>query len=280
VGIIDFILNLAGLLLWLNWRTLPFDPLSKVTPATLVGTLRRAEPTRVKRWHSLVALAGLIVVRALLYCQLGQAMNWTAGLDLIATKLPFQSDFYSRMLLYSALSFGLILGIFLLWLLLLSMLTRNAGEHISLTRLARVHLGPVDGWPWAIKLSLPFLAGAALWWLLAWALSAWELMPRPASAAHRAGQSALVGLSAYLAWKYLIAGLLALHLVNNYVYLGNHVFWNCVDASARRLLSPLRHLPLRVGKMDFAPVVGIALVFFAARMAETGLAGLFQRWSH
>ncbi|MCU0783166.1 MAG: hypothetical protein MUF81_03790 [Verrucomicrobia bacterium] len=279
MSLIDFILNLAGLLLWLNWRALPFDPLTKTTPATLVGTLRRAEPMRMKRWHFLAALGALILIRALFYCQLGPALNWTAGLNLIATKLPFQSDFFGRMLLYSGLSFGLMLGIFFLWLLLLSMLTRDTGENIFLARLVRLHLGRVDGWPWPVKLLLPLLAGAALWWLLGWALTSWGLMPRPVSAAQRAGQSALVGLSAYLAWKYLIAGLLALHWVNNYVYFGNHALWACVNTSARRLLSPLQKLPLHVGKMDFAPLVGIAVVFLLARLAESVLPELFQLWS-
>ena len=54
MGIIDFILNLAGLLLWLNWRALRFDPLGKRTPATLIGTLRRAEP----RAFAAMAFAG------------------------------------------------------------------------------------------------------------------------------------------------------------------------------------------------------------------------------
>ena len=42
MGLIDFILNLAGLLLWLNWRAAKADPLGKPAPATLIGTLRRA----------------------------------------------------------------------------------------------------------------------------------------------------------------------------------------------------------------------------------------------
>ncbi len=46
MALIDFILNLAGLLLWLNWRSVRLDPLGKRTPATLIGTLRRAEPQR------------------------------------------------------------------------------------------------------------------------------------------------------------------------------------------------------------------------------------------
>jgi hypothetical protein len=35
MALIDLILNLAGLLLWLNWRSVRFDPLGKRTPATL-----------------------------------------------------------------------------------------------------------------------------------------------------------------------------------------------------------------------------------------------------
>src|SRR3974390_1650027 len=78
MGLIDFILNLAGLLLWLNWRAVRLDPLSRATPATLAGTLRRAEAPRLKRWHFLAALGGLLLLRAVLYWQIGSAVNWTA----------------------------------------------------------------------------------------------------------------------------------------------------------------------------------------------------------
>ena len=81
MGLIDFILNLAGLLLWLNWRSVRFDPLGKRTPATLIGTLRRAEPRRLRRWHLLAALGGLLLLRALFYWQIGSAAHWT-GRDL------------------------------------------------------------------------------------------------------------------------------------------------------------------------------------------------------
>jgi uncharacterized protein YggT (Ycf19 family) len=279
VGIIDFILNLAGLLLWLNWRAARLDPLSQATPATLVGTLRRAEPARMKRWHFLVALAGLIAIRAVFYWKLGSALNWTAGLNLVATKLAFQSDFFLRMLLFSVLSFALTLGIFFLWLLLLSLLAPMVLENYSLTRLVRLHLGRVDNWPRPAKLLLPWLAGAVLWWSLSWILSSSGLLPRSISPACRFGQAALVGFSAYLGWKYLIAGLLLLHLVNDYIYFGKNPLWSYVDVTARQLLAPLRNLPLRVGKMDFAPLVGIAIVFLAARLAEIGLVEMFQRWS-
>ena len=73
MALIDFILNLAGLLLWLNWRSVRFDPLGRRTPATLIGTLRRAEPRRLRRWHLLAALGGLLLLRAVIYWQIGSA---------------------------------------------------------------------------------------------------------------------------------------------------------------------------------------------------------------
>ena len=60
MGYVDFILNLAGLLLWLNWRSVRFDPLAKRTPATLMGTLRPAAPKKIRRWHLLAVIAGLL----------------------------------------------------------------------------------------------------------------------------------------------------------------------------------------------------------------------------
>ena len=154
---VDFILNLAGLLLWLNWRSVRFDPLAKRTPATLVGTLRRAEPARTRRWHQLAMLGGLLVLRALLYWQIGSTLSpvWAGKLNLgvIVLSIPCHDSMagLGRMLLFSGLSFGLVLGIFYLWLLLLSLL---AGPE-PLQRLVRIPLGRVDGWPRGLKLFLP-----------------------------------------------------------------------------------------------------------------------------
>src|SRR5512141_1371778 len=122
MGLINLILNLAGVLLWLSWRSVRFDPLAKTTPATLVGTLRRAEPHRLKRWHLLAGLVGLLVVRAVLYWQLGPAVDWTPHLHLrgVGIAIPFRSDSLLRMLLFSGLSFALTLGLCYLWLLFLS----------------------------------------------------------------------------------------------------------------------------------------------------------------
>ena len=119
---VDFILNIAGLLLWLNWRAGKGDPLGKRTPATLIGTLRSAAPQRTGRWDLPVVLGALIFLRAVLYWLLGPALRWAGILNLGVISLSFRSDLFGRILLFSLLSFLLTLGIFYSWLVLFSLL--------------------------------------------------------------------------------------------------------------------------------------------------------------
>jgi len=149
MALLDFILNLVGLLLWFNWRAARIDPFSKFTPATLAGTLRRAEKTSFKRWHLPLALLGLLLLRAPLYSEFGAALGWTGKLDVAAISIPFRSNTASHlpMLLYSFYSFGVTLAVFLLWALFLSALKSNAPETDSLRQLLRLHLGRLESWP-------------------------------------------------------------------------------------------------------------------------------------
>jgi uncharacterized protein YggT (Ycf19 family) len=277
VGIVDFILNLAGLLLWINWRSLPFDPFNKRTPATLVGTLRRAAPSHFRRWHLLVGIGALLVLRALFYWQIGSAAHWTGRLDLGVIALSFRSDLFSRILLFSIFSFGVTLGIFYLWLLLLSILTGSTAKDQPIHRLVRMQLGRIDGWPLWVKILLPFATTTLLWWLAIWLFVWLEIIPKPVSAIHRMEESAVIGLGSYLAWKFIAATLLVLHLLNTYIYFGKHPFWNYVNTTAQNLLAPLQKIPLRAGKADFAPVVGIMIVFLTTELAERGLIWLYAR---
>jgi len=279
MALIDFILNLAGLLLWLNWRSVRFDPLGKRMPATLIGTLRRAEPVRIRRWHLLAILGGLLFLRALFYWQIGSAANWIGNLNFGVVSLPFRSDsfghYFVRMLLFSFLSFGLTLGIFYCWLLLFSILA--GPEPPPFHRLVRMPLGDVDRWPRWLKLLLPLIVTGAGWWLLSWVLAWLQVMPPPVSPAHRIEESLIIGLGSYLVWKYAAGALLVLHLLSSYIYFGRHPFWGYVNVQAQALLSPLRQLPLRVGKVDFAPVVGIVAVFLAAELAARGLVLIYGK---
>src|SRR3974377_2357714 len=141
IDVIDFILNLAGLLLWPNWRAVRFDHLHQTSPATLVGTLKRSEPRRVRRGVLLAALTSLLLLRALFYWQIGSAVDWTANLKLITVAIPFRSDFPRRMMLFSILSFGVGLAVFFLWLLILSLFDRPGAESNPLHTLMRLQLG-------------------------------------------------------------------------------------------------------------------------------------------
>jgi uncharacterized protein YggT (Ycf19 family) len=277
MGFIDLLLDLAGLLLWLNWRTGRFDPLARTSVSSLAGTLRRAGPRRLKRWHFLAGLAALLLLRALLYWQLGSAVNWTPNLRLGAIVLAFRSDFFGRMLLFSILSFAVVLAVFYLALLLLSILHGHAGEPNPFQKLLRVHLGRIDRWPWPIKLLLPLLAALSCWLLLSFPLANLNIIPPALSPRHRLEQALVIGLGSYLTWKYLVGVLLALYVLSSYVYLGSHFFWDFINETGGCLLAPLRFIPLRLGKMDFAPLIAIAVVFFAAEFAERGLTLLYAR---
>ena len=269
MGYVDFILNLAGLLLWLNWRSLRFDPLVKRTPATLMGTLRPAAPKKLRRWHLLVFLAALLFLRAVIYRWLAPA--WTGRLDLGVVVPQFSSHSFGAMLPFSFLSFGLALGVFYVGLLFLSLLSGPEPIH----SLVKIPLGRVDGWPRWTKILLPLAGAAAAWLALSWPLG-W-LQNLPASMTLRIEQSAVVGLGSYLVWKFPAGAILALHLLNSYVYFGRHPFWKYINATANTMLAPLKGIPLRAGRVDFAPVVAVGLVFLAAEGAGRALNYLYGR---
>ncbi len=273
MGIVDFILNLAALLLWINWRSVGYDPLSKRTPATLMGTLRPAAPRKLRRWPMPFFIAGLLFFRALFYWQIGSATNWAGQLNLGVIVIPFRSDWFWRTVLFSYLSFLLTLLVYYLWLLLLSAL--SGPEPIQ--RLVKMQLGRVDGWPRHLKLILPGVVILLLWLPASELFASLRLIPRPFSMVHRLEQAAVLALGAYLSWKFLVAAVLALHLLGSYIYFGRHPVWNYVDVIAQKMLRPLKSMPLRVGKIDFAPVLGIAVVFFIAESCGKGLSWLYAK---
>ncbi len=265
MGIVDFILNLAGLLLWLNWRSIRFDPLTKRLPATLMGTLRPASPAKFRRWHLLVFLGGLLLLRAAVYHWI--APLWVFKLDCGVVAPPFRSDSLGGMLLFSFLSFGVTLGIFYVVLLLLSLLQGPETIH----RLVKIPLGRVDRWSAPVKIILPFFIAAFAWIVLGEVLGRAQILPPAQSMTLRVEQSVVIALGVYLVWKFPIALLLVLHLLNSYLYFGQHPIWNYINTVAQKLLSLLQKIPLRAGRVDFAPVVGLVIIFLAAHFIESGI---------
>jgi uncharacterized protein YggT (Ycf19 family) len=271
MNLIDFILNLAGLLLWLSWRSERFDPLARRVPATLMGTLRPAAPKKIRRWHFLLLIVGLLFLRAVIYRWL--VPIWVGRLDLGIIVLPFRSDWFARILVFSFLSFGLMLGIFYVGMLLFSLLKGPDPMH----RLVRIPLGRVDGWPRWAKGLLPFVVAAAAWGSISWLLTRLQIFPAPVSGAHRLEQSLILGLESYRIWQYPLGALLLLHLLGSYIYFGKHPLWNYVAVTAQMLLAPLKKIPRRLGRMDFAPVLALALVFLAGELFRRALNFLWLR---
>jgi len=265
MSLIDLILNLACLLLWLNWLALIFDPISRASAATLIGTLRKADPRGSRRWKFAAGLLAILIVRALIYW----ALEWVPTLQLgaLSISFPVREDYCARMLLYSVLSFGLTLAVFYFGLLLLSAANSRVPDTEPLQKLVRLHLGWLDHLPRVVKLLFPFFISGILWLALHPLLAWLAIVPRTSGASQLFGQAALIGLLSYLGWKYLIVAILLLHLITSYVYFGNHPLWNFVNITAQHLLAPLRWLPLRLGRVDFSPVLGIALVFLVAQGA-------------
>jgi uncharacterized protein YggT (Ycf19 family) len=261
MGLIDLLLNLAGVLLWLSWRSIRFDPLVKTSPATLVGTLRRAEPRRLKGWQLLAGLAALLVLRALLYRQIGPEADWTPKLNLFFVVLAFRSDVFLSTMLFSVLSFARILIVCYFWLLALAIINRRSAEPDPLQKMVRLHLGPVARWPWPLQLLLPLLLITGLWVGLHPLLVHLEIAGRVRSNAHLVEQGILIATALYFSLQYLLPVFLFLHLVASYVYLGSSPLWEFINATARNLLAPLRRLPLRIAKFDFAPLIGVILIF-------------------
>ncbi|MGA3182120.1 MAG: hypothetical protein ABSF38_17420 [Verrucomicrobiota bacterium] len=273
MSLLDFILNVAGLLLWLNWRAAPPAVRTPAqTPA--LSPSRRVTPPRARQFY-LLALLALLLGRAVFYWQAGPQLDWLPGIPLGPIRLPFRSDFLGRMLLFSCFSFGATLGVFYLCLLALSSLHSPVSDADPAQRLVRRHLGALGRWPNAAKLLLPMLVTILLWFLLNPLLLRFGMVPK-VTPWHLLAQGAVIGLAVYFVLKFLVVGLLLLHLLNSYVYLGDFPFWNFVNTTARGLLRPLRWLPLRIGRVDLAPVVGVALVMLAAEFGRRGLDHLYH----
>jgi uncharacterized protein YggT (Ycf19 family) len=276
MSLIDFILNIACLLLWINWQS------SAVRPAppgvSILCALKPAGPPR-RRWLFLCAIGIVLLVRALFYWQAGPPLHWVPRIPLGPISLPFRSDLPARMLLFSVCGFAATVGIFYLCLLLLSCLNSDLPDTDAGRKLVRVQLSRIDGWPNTVKLLLPGFCLTLLWCAFYLPLTGLEMVPRisPFSPCRLVAQGAIAGAAVYLLLKYFFLALMALYLLNGYVYLGESPFWDLVNSSARSVLRPFRWLPLRIGPVDLAPLLAAALFLIAAQLCQAGLSRLYQK---
>jgi hypothetical protein len=278
MALIDFILNIVALLLWLNWRSLRFDPLSRRVPATLVGTLRPAEPERLQGWQWLAGLGLLLVLRALVYWGIGGPVHWTPKLDLGVVTTALYADrpnLHFLYFVYSGLSLLRVALIFYFWLVVLAAVNQRIAEPDPLLKLIRLHLGRSARWPWWVQMLLPMMLAALLWMAVQPMLVHFGLANRAHSTAHLLEQGALVGLGLIFTLKFLLPVVLFLYFVSSYVYLGANPSWDFITSTARNLLQPFKWM--RVGKVDFAPVVGMILVILVLHVLPMGVLSQLAR---
>jgi uncharacterized protein YggT (Ycf19 family) len=260
VALIDFLLNLAGLLLWLNWRAIRLETPAHNPAASFVGLLKPARPQRFPGWPLLLALLGLLALRGWLYYEIGSPADWTPKLGLGVVVLAFRGDRPETVALFALLSFVRALLVFYFWLVVLSLLDRGAVDTSPLRRFVRSQLGRIASWPWLIQLLLPLLLAFLLWLAVHPLLVRLGIVNSTASLARLAGQAALVSAGLVVTLKYLLPALLLLYLVSCYIYLGENPVWGFIAQTSQRLIGPLAIVPLKIGKVDLAPLVAAGLL--------------------
>jgi len=276
MNVVDQILNWAGLLIWVVAQLSGAIRPATASRKSLVSTLQRTGGPPRRQWGWMIALILLVLLRAVVYWQVGSAADWTPHLDIGIVAFPFRSDFLGMMIAYSFASFLSTLAVFYLSLLLFSVTNRNETAPNSWREIVWTLLGPIGRWPVWAQLCLPFFTAAILWGTVAPALARAGFILAARSRGGFWEEGAVFGMAVYLVWEYLVLALLLLELVNNYIYLGDFDFWEFVHGTCRALLRPLRWFPLRWGPVDFAPLLALGIVAVLGHFCAEGVSYLYR----
>jgi uncharacterized protein YggT (Ycf19 family) len=193
---------------------------------------------------------------------IGAPAEWTPKLNLEVVVLAFRSDQLSSTMVFSCLSFVRAMVVLYFWLVVLVVINRSSAESGPIQRMIRVYVGRLARWPWPVQLLLPFVLVMALWIGFSPLLVKLGVIAMPHSRGHLLGQAALAGLGLFFSLKYILPAFLLLYLVASYVYLGSNPVWDFVTTTAVNLTAPLRRFPLRFGKVDLTPVVGVIVILW------------------
>jgi uncharacterized protein YggT (Ycf19 family) len=263
------ILNLTGLLLWVSWRagTMPRSQ----PPRNLAGPTPRQGPIYQHSWIYLLVLLALLSGRAVFYNQFGPGLDWNPHLNLLHVFHPFKSDSLPHALAYSVLSFAHWLLALYFCFALLGTVDPRSETTTQWHEFLKAQFGWPGGltvlaqWGGVIALAVGFRFAEANW------IESLEAINIPTN------HFPLMVLLDLRATIYLIMVLLALYLLNSFVYFGEWTFWKTVDESGKRLLTPLRILPWETRKMDFAPIVALAIAYgLSHALTPEHVAGLLR----
>ncbi len=264
---VDLLLNFAALLMWLSWRGVGGSETAGAA-GTILGNLRAAETRIQPRWGYLAGLLALLLGRALVYRQVGPSLYWHPGWSAGAVTVTFRSDSLPRMLAYSFVGFGwFLLGAYT-WAVGILMFNRPPHDKDGVTRAVRRQFGRLASLPAFLLVVLPWLA-AALFWVVVGGIAAMERMLTPLQGwPHLFQQSLVVGTAIWCLWRWLILGILGLHFLNTYVYLGSHPLWDFVQQTGQRLCLPFQWL--RMGRIDLSVLPALVVYFGVPTLLSTG----------
>lgn len=244
---------------------------------TLLGNLTLAQSSHARRWPLFAGLATVLFLRPFLYAPLAEVSGWVPEWNPLPASVPFRADFLNRLLVFSLVSFAWTLLQFLSWMLFASALARGTRDPSVWNRFFGDMIGSLSRLPTVVMLLIPPAAGALVWITVSAPLQWMSILPQFRSWQHLGFQAGLIGAGVWISGGWMLCGLLLLRLINTYVYLGTHPFWDFVHQVGGVLVRPLEWLPARIGKLDLTALAGALLIGAATRGAEIGLTELYLR---
>ena len=142
-------------------------------------------------------------------------------------------------------------------------INRRNAEPDPLHKMLRLHLGPVARWPWLVQVLLPLVSITGLWIALHPLLAHLEITGRVRSNVHLAEQGLLIGVAVFFTPAVFCSRCSSCCTCSPVTCIWGEV--PCGISSARLPATcwrRLRWLPLRIARLDFAPLAGVVLILF------------------
>ena len=274
---INLLLNLLAWWLWAGAFVFPRYAVRSSQPLTLLSTLRSESPQGFGRYVLLVALLGLIGLRAVAYWNFAPPGSALPQLDFGIVSVSFRTDSLAQMGCYSVASFAVFLYVYYLCVFGLSLTCRQRTRVDSIENLVNQQLNRAAYWHPGIKLAAGTGGGVLIWIIFGAIMVRLGALPGDWSFGTLLLQSPIMAASLWLFFVIVVLGVIAFHLLHSYVYLGEQALWKFIDECAKFYLSPFRSLPLLVGRFDFSPILGILVYWFGLELGDWVLRIAFAR---